>query len=136
MLFSILSFLAILENSLVATVPYSEYILSPDSRMLYAFAIHKVNSQSQRRLVNWWNQRTCNIPQCLFCNIQLWKELRWVASVTFGTFSSLDAQIGLTYTESSLWISGQASDATADAGLDEVLWLPVGKGAGSYTEII
>jgi hypothetical protein len=55
--------------------------------------------------------------------------------VTVGTSSSPDAQIGLTYTESSLWISGQANDATADAGLNEVLWLPLGKGAGTYTEI-
>ncbi|KAH8793970.1 hypothetical protein BGZ57DRAFT_937933 [Hyaloscypha finlandica] len=106
MLFSNLSFRAILENSLIAAVPYSEYTLSPDSRMLYLFAIHKR----------------------LFCNIQLWKQLRWVVSVTVGTSSSPDAQIGLTYTESSLWISGQASDATADAGLNEVLWLPLGKG--------
>jgi len=61
------------------------------------------------------------------------KNIAGVVSVTVGTSSSPIAFIGLTYTESSLWINGQASDATADAGLDEVLWLPVGKGPGIYT---
>jgi len=56
-----------------------------------------------------------------------------VVSVTVGNSSSTDALIGLTYSESSIWISGQGSDATGDFGLDEVLWLPVGKGPGIYT---
>jgi hypothetical protein len=49
------------------------------------------------------------------------KNIAGVVSVTVGTSSSPGALIGLTYTESSLWVNGQASDATADAGLDEVL---------------
>lgn len=32
-----------------------------------------------------------------------------------------------------MWISGEASDATADAGQDVPLWLPVGQGPGTYT---
>jgi hypothetical protein len=61
------------------------------------------------------------------------KNIVGVVSVTVGRTSSPDAQIGLTHTESNLWINGQASDATADAGLDGVLWLPVGQGPGTYT---
>jgi hypothetical protein len=48
-------------------------------------------------------------------------------SVTVGTSSSLDARIGLTYTESSFVTKDQSSDAIPIAGLDEVLWLPVGQ---------
>ena len=43
-----------------------------------------------------------------------------------------DQYIGLTYTESSLWISGEGCDATADAGIDEALWFHV-TGPGNYT---
>lgn len=40
-----------------------------------------------------------------------------------------DQYIGITFSESSLWISGEGSDGTADAGLDETLWLnPTGPG--------
>jgi hypothetical protein len=49
------------------------------------------------------------------------KNVAEVVFVTAGKSSSSDAVISLTYTESSLWINGQASDATADAGLDEIL---------------
>lgn len=43
-----------------------------------------------------------------------------------------DQYIGLTYTESSLWISGEGCDATADAGIDEALWFRP-TGPGNYT---
>lgn len=43
-----------------------------------------------------------------------------------------DQYIGLTYTESSLWISGEGCDATADAGIDEALWFHT-TGPGSYS---
>lgn len=56
-----------------------------------------------------------------------------MVSVTIGSSSSSDAFIGLTYSESSIWISGEGSDATGDFGRDEVLWLHVGNGPGTYT---
>ena len=40
--------------------------------------------------------------------------------------------IGVTFTESSLWISGEGCDATADAGIDEALWFHA-TDAGTYT---
>jgi len=49
------------------------------------------------------------------------KNIAGVVFITAGTSSSPDAVGGLTYTESIFWINGQASDATADAFLDEVL---------------
>jgi hypothetical protein len=61
------------------------------------------------------------------------KNIAGVVFITAGTSSSPDAVVGLTYTESIFWINGQASDATADAFLDEVLWLPVSRGPGTYT---
>ena len=52
--------------------------------------------------------------------------------VSFEIGSADDNQyIGLTYTESSLWISGEGCDATADAGIDEALWFHI-TNSGSY----
>jgi hypothetical protein len=48
-------------------------------------------------------------------------------SVTVGTSSSPGARIGLTYTESNFVTKDQSSDSIPIAGLDEVLWLPVGQ---------
>jgi hypothetical protein len=134
MLLSILSFLAILGNPLVAAIPYSEYILAPDSRILYPFAIHKINGSvsNAASLIGGARGRAI-FHGASSVTFDYGKNIAGVVSVTVGTSSSPDAQIGLTYTESSLWINGQASDATADAGLDEVLRLPVGKGPGTYT---
>ncbi len=56
-----------------------------------------------------------------------------MASVTVGRSSSQDDFLGLPYTESSLWINDEASDATADAGLDELLLLTVSRGPSIYT---
>lgn len=43
-----------------------------------------------------------------------------------------DQYIGLTYSESSLWVTSVGSDGTADAGLDEILWFQPNE-AGNYT---
>jgi hypothetical protein len=118
----------------VATVPYQEYILAPSSRTVYPASVHQVNGS----VTNAASLVESADDNAIFNGISsvtfdYAKNIAGVVSVTVGESSSYDAVIGLTYTESSLWINGQASDATADAGLDEVLWLPVGKGPGTYT---
>jgi hypothetical protein len=131
--FSLLPIVALVQP-IVATIPYSEYILAPTSRTVYPASVHKVNGS----VTNADSLAGSPHGSAIFNGISsvtfdYSKNIAGVVSVTVGTSSSPDAFIGLTYTESSLWINGQASDATADAGLDEVLWLPVGKGPGTYT---
>lgn len=133
MIFSIVTSLAILANSLVDAMPYSEYILAPASRTLHPSAVHKINGTvfGATSLIAEGKGRAI-IYGVSSVTFDYEKNIAGVVSVTVGACSSPDARIGLTYTESSLWINGQASDATADAGLDEVLWLPVGEGPGTY----
>lgn len=134
MFFSNLNLLASLGYSLVAAIPYNEYILAPDSRTLRPFAVHKVNGTVDNAASLTGKTSGCAIFHGISsATFDYGKNIAGVVSITAGTSSSPDAVIGLTYTESSLWINGQASDATADAGLDEVLWLPVGRGPGTYT---
>lgn len=125
---------AALITPLIATVPYSEYILAPSSRTVYPASVHKVNgSVSNAASLAGSAHGSATFNGVSSVTFDYGKNIAGVVSVTVGTSSSRHAFIGLTYTESSLWINGQASDATADAGLDEVLWLPVGNGPGTYT---
>lgn len=117
-----------------AHVPYSQYILAPASRTIYPVVIHQVNGSvtNAHSLIGGPNG-SASFNGVSSVTFDYTKNIGGVVSVTVGASDSPDAVIGLTYTESSLWINGQASDATADAGLDEVRWLPVGQGPGTYT---
>ena len=53
-------------------------------------------------------------------------------SITVEQSSDDQQYIGVAFSESSLWVSGSWSDATADAGNDEILWWKV-TGPGKYT---
>jgi len=55
------------------------------------------------------------------------KAVEGIVSFNVAGLSSADQFVGVTFSESSLWISGAHSDATADAGFDEILWFAVGK---------
>jgi hypothetical protein len=120
--------------SSVTAIPYSEYILAPSSRTLYPSSVYQVNGSvtAAESLVGGPDGSAVfnGISSITF---DYSKNIAGVVSVTVGQSSDPNAVLGLTYTESNLWINGQGSDATADAGLDEVLWLPVGQGAGTYT---
>jgi hypothetical protein len=118
----------------VSAIPYSEYILAPESRTLYPSSIYKVNGSvtAAESLVGTADGSAIfNGISSVTFDYSI--NIAGVVSITVGQSSSSDAVLGLTYTESSLWINGQGSDATANSGLDEVLWLPVGQGPGTYT---
>jgi hypothetical protein len=114
-------------------IPYSEYILAPSSRTVYPVSVHQVNGSISDASSLAASSGSATFNGTSAVTFDYGKNIAGVVSVTVGSVSSSDAFIGLTYSESSLWINGQASDATADAGLDEVLWLPVGQGPGTYS---
>lgn len=55
-----------------------------------------------------------------------------IVTLTVGAISGDGQRIGVTFSESSLWISNKSSDATADIGKDETLWFKL-NGTGRYT---
>lgn len=135
-----LSFLPALLLSLAwaahAASNFSEYILAPDSRTIYPAAIHRVNGSVSNAdsLLSSPNGNAILTGNSSI-TFDYTKNIGGIVSVTVSS-SDLppDTVLGVTFTESSLWINGQACDATADAGLDTPLWLPVGKdGPGTYT---
>ncbi|KAJ4390040.1 hypothetical protein N0V93_007513 [Gnomoniopsis smithogilvyi] len=117
------------------SVPYSEYILAPPSRTVFPVAVYNINGtvDNAEGLLNGANT-TATFSAVSAVTYDFGKNIAGQVSVVAGDSAySPDAVIGLTYSESSLWIAGFASDATASDGVDEPLYLPVGQGAGTYT---
>ncbi|KAB8218983.1 Six-hairpin glycosidase-like protein [Aspergillus novoparasiticus] len=115
-------------------VPYNEYILAPASRHLVPFEVLEVNgsvTNPSSLTQSTGGNATFNGPASV--TFDFGRNIAGIVSLEIGSSSSRDAFIGVTFTESSLWISSQACDATADSGLDSPLWFPVGRGAGTYT---
>jgi len=113
-------------------IPYEEYILAPKSRTLHPTSIHSTNG-------------TVSNPESLFnangsavftgaaaTAYDFGINIAGLVTVTIGSVNSTDECIGVTFSESSLWVSNRSSDATADAGTDETLWFHV-NGTGRYT---
>jgi hypothetical protein len=117
-----------------AAVPYEQYILAPETRELIPATVYRVNG-----LVNNADALTQSAGgSATFHGVSsvtydFGKNVAGLVSLDVGNPGSSAAFLGVTFTESSLWISSEASDATADSGRDTPLWFPVGQGAGEYT---
>lgn len=60
------------------------------------------------------------------------KNIGGLVSLTVGNSTDAGQYIGVTFSESSEWISGVGCDATQDSGIDKPLWLQV-SGPGVYS---
>lgn len=125
-------FSAFLCVSLASAVPYDEYILAPRSRTLYPVSVHSSNgtvrdpeslTESSGGTVFQDNSATA---------YDFGRNIAGVVTLTIGTVSDSEQYIGVTFSESSLWVSNKSCDATADAGKDETLWFRI-TGPGRYT---
>jgi hypothetical protein len=128
--------LALLITSALAWVvhgKYDEYILAPSSRTLYPSSVYTINGTVDNA------DSLCGSSPGS-ASFQDWssvaydysKNIGGIVSVTVGATSDFSQFIGVAFSESSLWISGNWSDATADAGNDEILWWQITE-PGVYT---
>jgi hypothetical protein len=124
-----LAALALFAGLSSAAAKYDEYILAPSSRTILPASIYKVNGtvDSSEALLS-GNTDSATFSDKSSVTLDFGKNIAGI--VTFQvTDVDADQYIGLAYSESSLWITGEGSDATADAGLDEILWFqPAGPG--------
>ncbi|GME47657.1 Alpha-L-rhamnosidase [Neofusicoccum parvum] len=126
------AFLASLATSALA-IPYEEYILAPSSRTLHPVSVWKVNGTVDgAESVTGDALGSATFTDASAVTFDYEKNIAGVVSLTIGEVSDENQYIGITFSESSLWISGESSDATADAGEDETLWFQP-KEAGVYT---
>nr|OQO15778.1 hypothetical protein B0A51_17389 [Rachicladosporium sp. CCFEE 5018] len=116
----------------VATAQYEQYILAPSSRTLHPATVNQINDT-----VNGADSLTGDaVGSATFDGVSgvtydFGKNIAGLVSLQVGNVD--DGQfIGLTYTESSLWISHLSSDATEDSGMDEPVWFQP-QGAGNVS---
>ncbi|KAH9890934.1 alpha-L-rhamnosidase domain protein [Cubamyces lactineus] len=122
--FTGLSFCALYAVVRTAATPYQDYILAPSSRTIRPVSIfrqHGSVQSSETLLISQGqdagthltlNGYNASVTYDFGKNIAGW--------VNFDT-SSHSGSVGVTFSESSLWVSSAASDATADSGLDAPL---------------
>lgn len=117
-----------------ARVPYEQYILAPASRDLIPVAVHQVNgSVTNPKALTQTSGGDTTFHGVSSVTYDFGKNVAGLVSLEVGSASSSSAFLGVTFSESSLYISSEACDATADAGLDTPLWFALGQGAGKYT---
>ena len=107
--------LALVATVAAISVPYQEYILAPSSRTVRPATTFRQHGSlsfenAGRGLI--LNTHNSSVTYDFGKNIAGWVNLD-VLSHT--------GSIGITFSESSLWVSSEACDATADAGLDAPL---------------
>ncbi|KAK5055152.1 hypothetical protein LTR84_012900 [Exophiala bonariae] len=109
-----------------AQVPYEEYILTPKSRTLRPAKVYSVNGtvQSAENLIRGQSASTVFTgPSAV--TYDFGKNVAGLVAFNVSDVAGSNAYIGISFTESSLWISSEGCDATADAGIDEALWWAV-----------
>lgn len=117
-----------------ARVPYAGYILAPASRDLVPVSVHQVNgSVTNPKALTQSSGESTTLHGVSSVTYDFGKNVAGLVSLEVGSASSSSAFLGVTFSESSLYASSEASDATADAGLDTPLWFAVGQGPGKYT---
>ncbi|CAJ2506214.1 Uu.00g003440.m01.CDS01 [Anthostomella pinea] len=113
----------------VSTAPYSEYILAPSSRTLTAPTVRQVNGTVKNAAA--LTGQGCTSLSTFVGNssvtLDFGKNIAGTVHFTVDSVSGPNDRIGFTFTESSMWISGEYCDATQNAGLDGPLWFNLTK---------
>ncbi|KAK4954039.1 hypothetical protein LTR66_013614, partial [Elasticomyces elasticus] len=119
--------------ALCSAIPHDQYILAPPSRTLDPVSVYKINGTVTGAESLLGSKPGSAIITGINSSItyDFGKNIAGVVTLSIGSVDK-EQFIGLTYTESSLWISGEGCDATADSGIDEALWFRP-TGPGNYT---
>lgn len=117
----LLNLICLVSVSKTAAVPYEQYILAPSSRNVHPVSIHSVNgtvigAESLAGTTNGIALFVGNSAVTYDFGVNVGGPL----TIQFAPRTS--GCVGVTFTESSLWISGLGCDATADSGIDAPLW--------------
>ena len=114
------------------SIPYDEYILAPRSRTLHPVYVHNTNgSVSNPDSLTGLNGSSV-FDGIAATSYDFGINIAGIVSLNIGSVSDSSQYIGVTFSESSYWVSNASSDATADAGKDETLWFHVTE-PGRYT---
>ncbi|TID26385.1 Bacterial alpha-L-rhamnosidase [Venturia nashicola] len=119
--------------SLAQAISYDQYILAPSSRTLNPISVYKVNGTvTGADSVTEGKTGSLIFGGESAVTFDYAKNIAGIVTLNVSGVSDANQFIGLTFSESSLWISGLYSDATADAGRDEIYWFHI-TAPGIYT---
>ncbi|KAH6261270.1 hypothetical protein HBI40_116780 [Parastagonospora nodorum] len=116
-------------------IPYKQYILAPKSRTLHPISVHSSNgsvSNPEGLTTTSSTNGTCIFEGEAATAFDFGINIAGIVTLNIATVSDENQYIGVTFSESSLWVSNASSDAIADAGKDETLWFHVTR-PGRYT---
>ncbi|KAH7384304.1 Six-hairpin glycosidase-like protein [Phaeosphaeria sp. MPI-PUGE-AT-0046c] len=132
---SLLTSFVLAPVSLASSIPYSQYILAPKSRTLHPVSIHSSNGSVTKPEALTTSSQTDSSTTFRDSSATAYDfgiNIAGIVSIDIASVSDASQFIGVTFSESSLWVSNASCDATADAGKDETLWFHVA-GPGRYT---
>jgi hypothetical protein len=118
-----------------SAIPYEQYILAPKSRTLRPVSVYSSNgtvANAENLLTSSAANSTTTFRGESATAVDFGINIAGIVSLDIASVSDSKQYIGVTFSESSLWISNASSDATADAGKDETLWFHVTQ-PGRYT---
>lgn len=122
-----------LAGSSLAASPYSEYILAPTQRTLKPVTIHRANGSVTNPLgVSTTGSGDIVLSGESAVTYDYTKNIGGLVSFTVSNVNGSGNFIGISFTESSFWISPDGSDATQNVGIDRTLWFAI-NGTGTYT---
>ena len=110
-------------SAATAAVPYQQYILAPPSRTIRPVSVFRQHGSlsSQTALLSKKTPSNGALVLDAFNSSVTYDFGKNVAGWVNLDVSSRTGSVGVTFSESSLWVSSEACDATADAALDSPL---------------
>lgn len=119
--------------TLAQAIPYDQYILASSSRTLKPIFVYNVNGTvTGADSVTEGKTGSLSFQGESAVTFDYAKNIAGIVTLNVSSVSDANQFIGLTFSESSLWVSGLYSDATADAGRDEIYWFHIAT-PGVYT---
>lgn len=135
LIMKLLTLTALLAATASAQVPYFEYVLTPRSRVLRPASVYNINGTvlNAEQLLTGERADTTFVGASAV-TYDFGKNVAGLVSFNVTNAIGSDAFIGISFTESSLWINSEGCDATADAGIDQALWWNVHSGSSYAAE--
>lgn len=112
-----------------AEVPYSRYILAPSKRVLSPQKVYGVSGtvdHAEALLDNHSGEATFGSNSSV--TYDFGQNTAGLISFAISSVSDNNQWIGLSFSESNIWISPNGSDATQNVAIDETLWFQVESG--------
>ena len=117
----------------ILAVQYAQYILTPSSRAIIPSKIFSINGTVQNAAGQTSNGAggPTSFQDVSAATYDMGLSTAGIVTFTVDATEGDDQYIGISFTESSLWINSNGCDATADSAIDEALWYQVTPGTYS-----